>query len=102
LAYEQRKKPGKEKTNQAKKKGVTMRIRRTAVKTFEIEFDFNELEKLDEVQKITGHSPTEIIARTMEEAFEHAEKQMSKILDAMLIAGARSYGNERRKTKQPQ
>ena len=73
-----------------------MKISRTAVKTFEIEFDFDELKKLDEIEKLTGHTPTEIIARTMEMAFEQAEVQMSKILDAMLKAGALNYGNQNR------
>jgi len=75
-----------------------MRISRTAVKTFEIEFDFDELKKLDEVEKLTGYSPTEIIAKTMEMAFEQAEVQMSKILDSMLKTGALNYGNRNRTT----
>ena len=73
-----------------------MRISRTAVKTFEIEFDFDELKKLDEIEKITGHTPTEIIAKTMEMAFEQAEVQMNKILDSMLKTGALNYGYKNR------
>jgi hypothetical protein len=93
MACVQRKKSAKKKGIKTHPKGVKLKISRTAVQTFEVEFSFDELKQLEEIEDVFGYSPQEIIARSIEQSFKHATESICNLMHDIRRSGAVDIGN---------